>query len=815
MFRAPCAIEALPGRRPPSVAARATPRRRDAGTPSDGRRATDDAASSVQSATRRALADATETRTRTLDASRARGSEATARARGRDANAMATTATGDDGRWEIGGNFDRDDVAGRARSAIESNRSSVKTRDGSLARKRVTESSPTNVLSAGSCASSETSEDGDRDGLDRGGEETRKFGARNAAVTTDSFESKGDEREERARHGRLMRPIAPSAENDGLQKRVSELRTALRTAEQVLDRTQNRLELAEGAKRAAEAETATLRARVWSLEGAEALAKGAESDGSLDSLRGRLLNKATVELSYAAKMTAAADRKVQILRQDCKKLQDTVAALSAASAAEHATLSMELEQARMRIRSDAREIASLTDRLKHVEENSDRLRGADESAKKAICQYQAAEKEAQQAKESLVETMRHNEFLQGRVNELEEMVKSDGTAHYDQELRRVREHLGNEIARLNADLKQERSGRKALEVELRDAIQTDTPKRIGSMEDAALDAERSKNAALVIEIGELKARLEQNHSYSGSPRKDDWSNALGLGGGDDEDDDGSVEALSPSGTPSRVRDALLAAARLEVQKLGEMNRKLVQAKLAAENESISKTEYEAALTRHNEAWASKVAEIELEVTKTKEQLATMQIQNEILSREIETSRLELDETKIANRELESSLLSRTSNQQQTTDEGSWLKLLPRRHSSPGVCTQQDNNLVCLGSWASLAGMDNSTDDDLCRLEENDVAEEVSQESIEQPSRKQLLEEKSRNIRERLASRRIKPPLSPLKLSEQAMERSIREGRLAMEAMKASRSSLLRASTSSLRTALSNTSTIDAMANVKT
>jgi ribosome maturation protein Sdo1 len=111
-------------------------------------------------------------------------------------------------------------------------------------------------------------------------------------------------------------------------------------------------------------------------------------------------------------------------------------------------------------------------------------------------------------------------------------------------------------------------------------------------------------------------------------------------------------------------------------------------------------------------------------------------------------------------------------------------------------------------------MENSSDDDLCRLEENDVAEEAMQDSIEQPSRKQLLEEKSRNIRERLAARRIKPPLSPLKLSEQAMERSIREGRLAMEAMKSSRSSLLRASTSSLRKVLSNTSAIDAMANVK-
>ena len=89
------------------------------------------------------------------------------------------------------------------------------------------------------------------------------------------------------------------------------------------------------------------------------------------------------------------------------------------------------------------------------------------------------------------------------------------------------------------------------------------------------------------------------------------------------------------------------------------------------------------------------------------------------------------------------------------------------------------------------------EDDMCRLE--DTVEESDQQLDEakQPSRKEVLEERSRSIRERLAARKGKPPLGQLKLSEEAMERSIRESRLAIEAMKASRSSLC-ASTGSLQ-----------------
>ena len=152
--------------------------------------------------------------------------------------------------------------------------------------------------------------------------------------------------------------------------------------------------------------------------------------------------------------------------------------------------------------------------------------------------------------------------------------------------------------------------------------------------------------------------------------------------------------------------------------------------------------------------------------------------------------------RIQNRKLEASLSTRDVKQGATRDEGSWLKLLPRRHSSPGIATQQDNNLTRLGSWASLGGMEDE-EDDMCRLE--DTVEESDQQLDEakQPSRKEVLEERSRSIRERLAARKGKPPLGQLKLSEEAMERSIRESRLAIEAMKASRSSLC-ASTGSLQ-----------------
>ena len=65
------------------------------------------------------------------------------------------------------------------------------------------------------------------------------------------------------------------------------------------------------------------------------------------------------------------------------------------------------------------------------------------------------------------------------------------------------------------------------------------------------------------------------------------------------------------------------------------------------------------------------------------------------------------------------------------------------------------------------------DDELCCVDDDN--EDVTVKTREEPepdvtSRKRFLEEKSRSIRERLAARSVKQPLSPLKTSEEAIER---------------------------------------------
>ena len=730
--------------------------------------------------------------------------EDVARGRTRSRAMVSSASSARDGGRDggIGGNSTGDDDRVGGFGDDPSNRSRVHAREGAIGRKSECAASPVNVLDARSNASSESDSPSELD-LDEAGS-SEKIGAKKTLEGGKTSDIESAHREASMAR-RLTRPMAPSVDVDGLQKRVSELRVALQTSERMLDRTKGRLELAEGAKRAAESESATLRARVWALEGSGSLVTCRDDEVKLDDVRGRLLREATVELSYAAKATCAADHKIQIARADYKKLQDTVAALSGASSEENDTLSMELAQARMRIRGDAREIAELTERATQAEATANRLKEANDFTNDAIARYQTAEKETRQAKESLVETMRHNEFLQGRVTELEEIIKSDGTSHYDQELRRVREYLEADIARLTAELKQERAARKAVELQLSGAIQTDTLRL--PLDNAALASEKSATAELREEIERLKVQLAQNQrAQTKKSRKDDWADALGLRNDDDDEEelDESNEPLSPTGMPLALRDALVEAARLEVEKLGEMNRKLVQAKLTAEKESVSTLEYEAAITRNNEAWAAKLAMIELEATKSREQLVTLTSRGNSLARDLEACQTELDEVKLMNNRLKSSRSA--SDQDKLSREGSWLNLLPRstsrKHSSSPDFTElrantANTNLVSLGSWASLNGLD---DDELCCVDDDN--EDVTVKTREEPepdvtSRKRFLEEKSRSIRERLAARSVKPPLSPLKTSEEAIERSIRETRLAVEAMKASRSSLLKTTSNAL------------------
>lgn len=675
----------------------------------------------------------------------------------------------------FGGKLTPDGGSGKGARMPESYRSRVDGGEGSHAGKIGSRESPSGVLSPRSWVSSRESDEDDL-GQPFSASEARAEEGGGARDLTRAFDAEGDESsfENVVDSRRILRAMPPSVDDGGLERRISELRAALRTAEQALDRTQHRFELAEGGRRASEAECTTLRTRLWALEGSQALVEAAQREEDLDALRGRLLNEATVELTYAAKATTEADERARSIEMDCKKLQDTIAALSAASSVESETLSTEIAQARMRIRSDARELASITERLAQVETQSAQANQSEQTNDDMMKLFEDAQKDAERARASLAETMRHNEFLQGRVNELEAIAQSDATAHYDQELRRVREHLGAEIARLNAELKHERSSRKALQ---------------SSMKDSA-DVDALPNAS---ECNALESTTHQA-TTSEDVVNDEWSNALGLGA---DVDDEPVETSEPL----PARDALLEAARLEVLKLGEMNRKLVQAKLTAERETISLFDHESAIERNNEAWAAKVAQLELEALRTNEAMSTLKSRNDALSKDCESRRVELEEIRS---EINSTMSSHCEEPLEAHEQGSWIKYLPRRHSSPVKSSPRDNNLACLGSWGSLNGMVDSDDDDVCRMDDDEYDQAQARglddehRMNDHEARKQVLEEKSRRIRERLNMRSAKPPLSPLKASQDAMERSIREGRLAMEAMRASRTSLLQSSNSNIR-----------------
>ena len=675
----------------------------------------------------------------------------------------------------FGGKLTPDGGSGKGARMPESYRSRVDGGEGSRAGKIGSRESPSGVLSPRSWVSSRESDEDDLVQPFSASEARAEEGA-DARDLTQAFDAEGGESsfENVVDSPRILRAMPPSVDDGGLERRISELRVALRTAEQALDRTHHRFELAEGGRRASEAECTTLRTRIWALEGSQALVEAAQREEDLDALRGRLLNEATVELAYAAKATTEADERARSIEIDCKKLQDTIAALSAASSAESETLSTEIAQARMRIRSDARELASITERLTQVETQSAQANQSKQTNDDTMKLLGDAQKDAERARASLAETMRHNEFLQGRVNELEAIAQSDATAHYDQELRRVREHLGAEISRLKAELKRERSSRKALQSSTKDSAAAD------GLPDAP-------------ECGALESTTHQTTTPE-DVAKDEWANALGLGADVDDEPVKTSELLL-------ARDALLEAARLEVLKLGEINRKLVQAKLTAEREAISLFDHESAIERNNEAWAAKVAQLELEALRMNEAMSTLKSRNVALSKDCESRQVELEEIRS---ELNSTMSSHCEEPLEAQQQGSWIKYLPRRHSSPVRSSPRDNNLACLGSWGSLNGMVDGDDDDVCRMDDNDYDQTQARglddehRMNDHEARKHVLEEKSRRIRDRLNTRSAKPPLSPLKASQDAMERSIREGRLAMEAMRASRTSLLRSSNSNIR-----------------
>ena len=461
----------------------------------------------------------------------------------------------------------------------------------------------------------------------------------------------------------LLTSLAPSADEATLHRRVSELRLALRTAEGALDKTRARFDAAEASRSEAESEAAALRARVWTLEGADALSGARLHDGSLDLLRGELLNEATEELEEAARATAEAETRARDAVDALRRAEDAAAAVVSAASAEVESLSLEAAQARFRAQAESRDAAA----AREAREAADAARAEAEAeaakwrdvgaraeaerdaaralATRATSDAEAAREAVETATASEEEAVRHNTWLQQRVRELEEGEGADAGARYGAELRRLREKLAADAAKAADALAAERAARRELEARLADATRN-ADAESGGGAPAAADA--SVEAELRARVAELEARVA-----AAAPKPpaagDEWGDALGL---DSDEESSSVKnvadaparAVTTATAETQADDDALEEVRREVALLREANEELLarqQHAAAAAAAAASPAAIDAALSRNNAAWATKLAQSELAVTEAEEKSERAARRVAALEAECETAKRDL------------------------------------------------------------------------------------------------------------------------------------------------------------------------------
>lgn len=461
----------------------------------------------------------------------------------------------------------------------------------------------------------------------------------------------------------LLTSLAPSADEATLHRRVSELRLALRTAESALDKTRARFDAAEASRSEAESEAAALRARVWTLEGAEALSGARLHDGTLDLLRGELLNEATEELEEAARATAEAETRALDAVDALRRAEDAAAAVVSAASAEVEALSLEAAQARFRAQAESRDAAAAREagevaeseraaadaeatQWRDLGERASAERDAAHTiATRASAEAEEAREAAETATASEEEAVRHNVWLQQRVRELEEGEGADAGARYGAELRRLREKLAADAAKAADTLAAERAARRELEAKLADAARTDGD--AGETDGAAADASAAETR-LRAKVAELEARLvAANAETKLSATNDDWGDALGLDSDEEASSDKNpapASAVATATVETQANDDALEEARRDVARLREANEAFLQRQQHAAAAAASVTSpaaIDAALSRNNEAWAMKLAQSELAVTEAEESAERAARRVLALEHECETAKRDL------------------------------------------------------------------------------------------------------------------------------------------------------------------------------
>lgn len=470
----------------------------------------------------------------------------------------------------------------------------------------------------------------------------------------------------------LLTSLAPSADEAMTHRRVSELRIALRAAEGTLEKTRARFEDSESARHEAESESAALRARVWTLEGAEALSGARLHDGTLDLLRGELLNEATAELEEAARATADAEARARDAIASLRQAEDAAAAVVSAANAEVESLSLEAAQARFRAQAESRDAATAREARARADAGradaeaeaskwrdigeratADRT-AAEEAARVAVAEAEEAREAAAAAKAREAETTEHNNWLQSRLRELEDAEGTDAGAHYGAELRRLREKLAVDAAKAADALAVERAARRELEAKLSGAIDVSVPDASVAALEEQLRVEREETAKLRERLAAIGAA---------SPGEDSWADALGLLSDEEASEKGDAVSANPASEPARakpaaeskeiqVSDTALEDARREIDELKGANAKLLeqqQAAAAVAAAAASPAAIDAALSRNNEAWATKLAHAELVAVEAEEKVERAARRVKVLEAECAAAQRELME--IREREL--------------------------------------------------------------------------------------------------------------------------------------------------------------------
>ena len=369
----------------------------------------------------------------------------------------------------------------------------------------------------------------------------------------------------------LLTSLAPSTDEAMIHRRVSELRIALRAAEGALEKTRARFEDSESARHEAESESAALRARVWTLEGAEALSGARLHDGTLDLLRGELLNEATAELEEAARATADAES----VREGCRRVASSGGRHRRRSGVRGecrggVSVSPEAAQARFRAQAESRDAATGARGASACGCRSSRRRGGGfQVARHRRASHRRTQRGAggrqgcgrgggrgQRGCATATGARRRRRSItsgcKSRLHELEDAEGTDASAHYGAELRRLREKLTVDAAKAADALAIERAARPWLEAKL-------PGERDGSVPDASLAALEEQLRVEREETAKLRERLAA--IGAGSTGEDSWADALGLVSDEEASEKGmpprrtrrSPLARSPPRSPKRFR----------------------------------------------------------------------------------------------------------------------------------------------------------------------------------------------------------------------------------------------------------------------